>query len=80
MLNGSDKIDYIVENIGAINKTLEFQSQQLQEHIKRTQMLEARLEPIEDHVKFIQGLFKIVVYLAPVCGALAGLLRLLGKI
>lgn len=59
-----NKIDYIVEQIGGINKTLEFQSKQLEEHIRRTEMLENRLVPIEDHVKFIRGLVKVTSYLA----------------
>lgn len=75
-----DKIDFIVENIVAINKTLEFQAKQLEEHIKRTTLLEERVKPIEDHVKFIQGILKLVLYLASISGLVGAALRLLGKV
>lgn len=31
----------------------------LEEHIKRTHLVEMRLEPVEDHVKFLQKLIRI---------------------
>lgn len=68
MENNQNKLDYIAENIGAINKTLEFQAKQLEEHIKRTSLLEERLQPIEDHVKFIQGLMRLIAYCATIAG------------
>lgn len=75
-----DKIDYIVEQIGGINKTLEFQSKQLESHIKRTELLEERFEPVEDHVKFVQGLLKAGLYVSTIGGAVIGLLKLLRKL
>lgn len=71
-----NKLDYIVEQIGGINKTLEFQSKQLEEHIRRTEMLERRLVPIEDHVKFIRGLVKVSTYLMGVMGAIGTYIKL----
>lgn len=61
-----NKIDYIVEQIGGINKTLEFQSKQLEEHIQRTELLENRFIPVEDHVKFIRKLMGGVAWVASV--------------
>lgn len=74
-----DKITYIVEQIGGINKTLEFQSKQLEEHIRRTGMLEERIAPIEDHVKFVQGLIKASLYLTAVGGFILTILKYTGK-
>lgn len=61
-----NKLDYIVEKIGSIDKTLEFQAIQLKEHIKRTNILEERITPIEDHVKFIRKLMSAITWLATI--------------
>ncbi len=74
-----DKLNYVVEQIGGINKTLEFQSKQLETHIKRTELLENRISPIEDHVKFIQWLVRITVYLSTVGGLVVAILELMRK-
>jgi hypothetical protein len=76
-MDNQNKIDYIVENIGAINKTLEFQAKQLEEHIKRTNMLEDRLKPIEDHVKFIQGLMRLIAYCATIAGLILSFIQVI---
>jgi hypothetical protein len=80
MKTSDDKLDYVVEQIGGINKTLEFQSKQLETHIKRTEMLENRVVPIEDHVKFIQGLVKLSLYAMSVVGVVVSVLKFLRKI
>lgn len=71
-----NKLDYIVEQIGGINKTLEFQAKQLEEHIKRTELLEARFIPIEDHTKFIRGLVRFIAYLSTVASVVGTYLKL----
>lgn len=75
-----DKLDYVVEQIGGINKTLEFQSKQLEQHIHRTELLENRLSPIEDHTKFVQGLLKLGIYISTIGGFIVGILKLLRKL
>jgi hypothetical protein len=70
-MSQDDKLDHIIEKIGSIDKTLEFQAAQLEEHIKRTDFLEHRLVPIEDHVKFIRGLMRLAMYLASIGAAIA---------
>ena len=74
-----DKLDYVVEQIGGINKTLEFQSKQLEEHIRRTGLIEERIQPVEDHVKFVQGLIKLSLYVASIGGFIVGVLKLLRR-
>lgn len=75
-----DKIEYIAEQLGGINKTLEIQAKQLEVHIRRTELLEGRLSPIEDHVKFIQGLVKLSMYLGAMGGFVITLLKATGAI
>ena len=75
-----DKMDFVVENIVSINKTLEFQSKQLESHIKRTELLENRFEPVEDYVKFAKGGVRILFYALSIPGVLALVLKLIGKI
>lgn len=70
----------VVKNLAEINQTLKFQARQLEEHIKRTELLEQRMIPVEDHVKFINTLIKTITFLAGSGGFIAGLLKLLGKI
>lgn len=70
-MNQDDKLDHILQKIGSIDKTLEFQAGQLEEHIKRTEILENRVIPIEDHVKFIRGLMRLAMYLATISAAIA---------
>lgn len=65
------------ENLGEINSTLKFQAGQLEKHIKRTELLEERILPVEDHVKLVNALIKIFVFLAG-SGLVMGLLNKLG--
>lgn len=74
-----EKINYIAEQIGGINKTLEFQSKQLEIHIKRTELLESRMVPIEDHVKFIAKLVRLAVTVASMTGAITLVIQLLSR-
>ena len=77
----NNKLDRILENVAEINTTLKFQAKQLEEHIKRTNILEERVKPIEEHVVFIQKLIKLATAIIPLSGGLiTGILKLLGKI
>lgn len=46
---------------------------QLKDHIRRTEILEERVMPIEDHVKFLRTLAKIII---PIAGLILGYLKL----
>lgn len=61
------KIDKIQEDIVDIKITLERNTVSLEEHIKRTALAEERveqtrkeLEPVKDHVKFVNWTLKII--------------------
>lgn len=55
-----DKIDFIVEKIHAIDKTLERNTASLELHMKRSDLLEQKLEPVEKHVAAVTGIVKAV--------------------
>lgn len=69
-----DKVDKIVDQIGYVNVTLAKQHISLELHIKRTNLLEAKLDPIEKHVTMIQGITKFVAQVAAVAAALAAII------
>jgi len=50
------KMDDLEGHVGEINKTLAVNTTLLDEHIKRTNQLEEKLEPVEDHVKSVHAL------------------------
>ena len=79
-----EKLDKIVCEIGEIRVLDAVQNQQLKEHIRRSDLLEQRVEqvdkqlkPIQDHVTVIRGLFKIAGGVGFILGLLETLRRLL---
>lgn len=50
------RIDSIDVTLARIDVTLEKQSDQLAYHIKRTDLLEAQISPIDKHVKVVNGI------------------------
>lgn len=74
-----DKIDKIVDNICAINITTAKQAISLEEHIKRTNILEGKIVPLEENHAMAKGILKLIGFLAIFFGAIEALLRLIGK-
>lgn len=72
-----DKIDKISDSIGSINITLAKQHQSLDEHMRRTELLEKIVEPIEKHVIMINGIIKLIVLLATAGAGSEGIIALL---
>lgn len=72
-----DKIDKISDSIGSINITLAKQHQSLDEHMRRTELLEKIVEPIEKHVTMINGFIKLVILLATVAAGSQGIISIL---
>lgn len=50
------RIDNIDVTLARIDVTLEKQSDQLAYHIKRTDLLESKIEPVDRHVKIVNGI------------------------
>lgn len=53
-----DKLDEMDKRIDSIDITLAKQHLSLEEHIKRSNMLEAKLEPVEKHVQSVNAVLK----------------------
>ena len=72
-------INRIIESLDKIeNKqsehtvTLAEYNLHLKDHMERTRNLEERVEPIEDHVKFISKSSKVFMYVVTILSALGG--------
>jgi hypothetical protein len=70
------KLDKVVDQISEINSTTAKQQVSLDYHIKRTDLLEKKLEPVEAHVNLISSLFKIVASIAVLAGIVATILQI----
>lgn len=55
-----DKLDKVIEQQGEMNVTLAKQSVILEEHVKRTNLLELKIAPIEKHVVMVHGVLKFI--------------------
>jgi hypothetical protein len=72
-----DKVDKIVDKICSIDVTLVKQSIILEEHIKRTNLLEDKIEPIEKHVIMVNGVLKFLGIVAIFIGIIEGLIKII---
>lgn len=68
-----DKVDQVSEKLGEINVTLSAQHVSLKEHIRRTNILEKKIEPIEKHVTMIQGIAKLIILASAVAAIVMAL-------
>lgn len=62
------KLDKALEHIASIDVTLAKQAIILDEHIKRTNLLEAEVKPIKKHVDMVEGAIKLIMLLGVVIG------------
>lgn len=74
-----DKLDKIADKITNIDTTLVKQQVILDEHVRRTNLLEEQVRPIERHVHMMQGAMKFIGAVAVMVAIIEGLLKLLGK-
>ena len=58
------KIDKIVERVSEIDKTLERNTASLEDHIRRTEILENDIRPVKRHVYMLEGILKLIGVLA----------------
>lgn len=71
------KIDGIKDHMAEMNTTLAKQSIILDEHVKRTNLLEAKIEPIEKHVHMVNGALKLIGGLAVLASIVEVALRVM---
>ena len=60
------KIDKIQEDVSEIKTHLAVYNSQLEVHIKRSDLLEAKLVPVEKHVAMVNGVLKFIGVLATI--------------
>lgn len=73
-----EKLDKVVDSISDINVTLAKQSVILDEHVKRTNLLEAKVEPIQRHVTMVNGVVKFIGLIGIFIGIIEGFLKIMG--
>jgi len=71
------KLDKVVDKITCIEVTLGKQHVCLEEHIRRTNLLEDQMKPVTEHVAMVHGILKFVGFLALLGTIIEGLMSLL---
>lgn len=72
-----EKVDKVVDSIARIDVTLAAQHESLKYHIKRTDMLETDIKPLEAHVHAVQGILKMVGLVSVMAGVVAAMVEVL---
>ena len=71
-----ERLDRIEEKLANIDKTLAVNTASLQEHIKRTNLLEEALKPVEQHVARVDGALRFLGVISLVVGIIAALYKM----
>lgn len=74
-----EKVEHIIEVIHNIDKTLDRNTASLELHMKRTDLLEKKLEPVEKHVAAMNGAFKLLGVLSLLVGMFATIYKVFGS-
>lgn len=69
--------EVVKERISSINTTLALQHQSLVEHIKRTEILEKAVIPLQTHMNTSSSMLKVLGFLALLAGGITGVVDLL---
>lgn len=73
------KVDKLDERLDNMDKTLVLQEANLKEHMKRSDLLEKKLEPVEKHVHAVNTIFKLIGVVASLATVAKLFLTLLDK-
>lgn len=71
------KLDKIIDRMNNIDVTLGKQSVILEEHVKRTNLLESKLQPVEKHVIMVNGVMKFLGLVAIFLGIIEGFVKII---
>lgn len=71
------KVDKIEEHLQSQVVTLARLTVSVEEHVRRTNLLEQTIKPIEKHVATVQGALKLIALLAAVLAIASGVRTLL---
>jgi hypothetical protein len=69
-------VDQIKRSLASVDKTLALQHLSLVEHMKRTELLEKKLEPVEEHVQQVRGITKFIGWMLGLLAVIAAFLAL----
>ena len=69
-------VEQIKKSIASIDKTLALQHVSLSEHIRRTEILEQTIKPIDEHVHQVRGVAKFMGWLVAAAAAVAAFFAL----
>lgn len=58
------KLEKINERLASIDSHLAVYNEQLKHHIRRTELLEQKMEHVDSHVKVVNGIVKFLLGLA----------------
>lgn len=72
-----DKIDIISERLSSIDSTIYAQHISLKEHMRRTDLLEKSLDPVQKHVIMIQGGIKLLAGLVIAVGVISSIISII---
>ena len=75
-----DDIKDVQKTQTAMSKTLTENTVILGEHVRRTSMLEDRVEPLYDHVMFMKKLAAGTTWIAGIVSAIAGFIWAVGNL
>lgn len=76
----AEQLTNIDKRLDVVSETLIRQEATLAEHVRRTNLLEQKLEPVEKHVAQVNGALKLIGLGSVLCGILVAILQMLGKI
>lgn len=71
-----NKIDKIDDKLLVIDSTLLRNTITLEEHVRRTSILESEIKPLKKHVVLVEAFFKIIGFFATLTGIILGLVKL----
>jgi hypothetical protein len=71
-----DKLDKLDSHLDNVDKTLVRQEAQLAHHIRRTELLEEALQPIQKHVSMVEGALKFLGVLSVGVGVIVGIITI----
>jgi tetrahydromethanopterin S-methyltransferase subunit G len=73
-----ERLEKIDSRLEKISETLVRNTSSLEEHMRRTALLEKEVAPITKHVAQLQGAGKLLAYISILAGIIFTIVRLLG--
>lgn len=73
-----EKLDKMDDRLNSVDKTLAEQHVSLKDHIRRTEILEEQVKPIEDNMTMAKGVLKFIGFGATAIGAAVAIAKGLG--